>query len=114
MEQGDNRAADERETAGDSEAGQHASDKRGQHADETEKSFGRRALHLVVSIVILTGVSVVVGYGGGLLLWASAKLGGPDPRTKDGDLLRDRLLDWPDKNREFMRNNGRGELPLRP
>jgi hypothetical protein len=78
------------------------------------KPFGRRLLELVVSISVLTLVSVVVGYGGGLLLYVSAALGGPDPETEDGDLLRDRLLDWPDRNREFMRNNGYGELPLRP
>ncbi|MFC4542556.1 hypothetical protein ACFO5R_11565 [Halosolutus amylolyticus] len=69
---------------------------------------------LAVSIVVLTGVTVVVGYGGWALLTLSARLGGPDPRTEDGDLLRERLFVWPDRNREFMRNDGRGELPLRP
>ncbi len=78
------------------------------------KPFGRRLLELAVSICVLTLVSVVVGYGGGLLLYLSAALGGPDPETADGDLLRDRLLDWPERNREFMRANGYGELPLRP
>ena len=73
-----------------------------------EKPLGKRILQLIVSIVVLTGVSVVVGYGGGLLLAISAWLGRPDPRTTDGDPLRDRLLDWPDRNREFMRWNGRG------
>lgn len=82
--------------------------------DGAEKPLGTRAWQLAISVVVLTGVTVVVGYGGGLLLWLSARLGGPDPRTDDGDLLRDRLLDWPERNREFMRNDGRGELPLRP
>jgi hypothetical protein len=63
---------------------------------------------------VLSGVTILLGYGGGLLLWLSATLGGPDPVTEDGDLLRDRLLDWPDRNREFMRNDGHGDLPLRP
>jgi hypothetical protein len=76
-----------------------------------EKPFGKRLLQLILSITVMTLVTVVVGYGGGLLLFISAKFGGPDPETEDGDLLRDRLLDWPDRNREFMRNNGRGEFP---
>lgn len=82
--------------------------------DDDAKPFGTRLWQLVVSITVLTGVSVVVGYGGGLLLWISACLGGPDPRTEDGELLRDRLLAWPERNREFMRRNGHGELPTRP
>jgi len=86
----------------------------GPDTDATPKPLRTRAWQLVVSITILTGVSVVVGYGGGLLLWISSALGGPDPRTEDGRLLRDRLLEWPERNREFMRQNGHGELPLRP
>lgn len=85
-----------------------------EHADPPDKPFGKRLLQLIVSITVLTLVTVVVGYGGGLLLFVSAKLGGPDPETEDGDLLRDRLLDWPDRNREFMRNNGHGEFPWPP
>ncbi|MXR50640.1 hypothetical protein GRX03_03325 [Halovenus sp. WSH3] len=76
--------------------------------------FTRRLLRVVVSIVVLAPVSVFVGYGGGLLLTASAALGGPDPTTDDGDPLRERLLAWPDRNREVMRTNGRADLPLSP
>jgi hypothetical protein len=83
----------------------------GGHDDESVLvRFGK----LSVSIVVLTGVTVVVGYGGWALLTISAKLGGPDPETTDGDLLRKRLLAWPERNREFMRNNGHGDLPLKP
>lgn len=81
---------------------------------EPDKSTLERVGQLLVSICVLTGVSVVVGYGGGLLLAISARLGGPDPTTADGDLLRDRLLEWPDRNREFMRTNGRSEFPWPP
>lgn len=86
----------------------------GAAADTDEKPLRTRAWQLVVSITILTGVSVVVGYGGGLLLWICARFGGPDPTDEHGQLWRDRLLDWPDRNRAFMRRNGHGELPLRP
>ncbi|MFC4245823.1 hypothetical protein ACFOZ7_02185 [Natribaculum luteum] len=79
-----------------------------------DEPFLERLVGLVVSIVVLTGVTVILGYGGWAILTLSAKLGGPDPKTEDGDLLRNRLATWPDRNREFMRNNGRGELPLRP
>jgi len=82
--------------------------------EATEKSLHVRFVQLVVSITVLTFVTVVVGYGGGLLLAISARVGGPDPKTADGDLLRDRLLDWPQRNREFMRNNGSGEFPWPP
>jgi hypothetical protein len=83
----------------------------GGHDDESVLvRFGK----LSVSIVILTGVTVVVGYGGWALLTISAKLGGPDPETTDGDLLRKRLLAWPERNREFIRNNGHDTLPLKP
>ncbi len=78
------------------------------------KSLPRRAAELAVSIVVLTGVTVVVGYGGWAVLTLLAKSGGPDPETADGDPLRERLLAWPERNREFMRNDGRGELPLKP
>lgn len=83
-------------------------------ASGAEPSTVTRVVRVVVSLTVLTGVTSLLGYGGGLLLALSAAVGGPDPRTDDGDLLRDRLLDWPERNREFMRTNGRGELPLRP
>lgn len=83
----------------------------GGHNDESALiRFGK----LSISIAVLTFVTVLIGYGGWILLTVSAKLGGPDPETDDGDLLRKRLLAWPDRNREFMRNNGHGTLPLKP
>lgn len=79
-----------------------------------DEGLARRFWKLTVSIVVLTWVTVVFGYGGWAVLTASAKLGGPDPVTEDGDLLRERLLEWPDRNRDVMRNDGRGELPWKP
>lgn len=83
-------------------------------APDGDPSTAVRAARATVSVAVVTGASAILGYGGGLVLAVGAWLGGPDPRTTDGDLLRDRLLDWPDRNREFMRQNGRGELPLLP
>lgn len=82
------------------------------HMDE--QPFRKRLLKLVVSIVVLVPVCVFLGYGGWFVLTVSAVLGGPDPRTEDGDLLRERLLEWPDRNREVMRTNGQAALPLSP
>jgi len=73
-----------------------------------------RFVKVVVSVVALVPVTVFVGYGGGLVLTLVAVLGGPDPETEDGDLLRRRLLAWPDRNRDVMRTNGRADLPLKP
>lgn len=86
------------------------SDGDGHNNESVLLRFGK----LSVSIAVLTFVTVVIGYGGGALLTVSAKLGGPDPETADGDVLRTRLLSWPDRNREFMQDNGHGELPLKP
>lgn len=83
-------------------------------SEDGDKPTLERVVQVIASIVVMTGITVLVGYGGGLLLWVSAKLGGPDPRTEDGDLLRDRLLDWPQRNREFMESNGEGEFPWTP
>jgi len=76
--------------------------------------FHIRIARVIVSIVVLVPVTVFVGYGGCLVLTVLAKLGGPDPTTDDGDLLRDRLFDWPDRNRKVMRTDGTTPLPLRP
>jgi len=73
-----------------------------------------RILRVIVSIVVLVPVSVFLGYGGWLVLTVLAQLGGPDPTTDDGDLLRERLFEWPDRNREVMRTDGKTPLPLRP
>lgn len=73
-----------------------------------------RLARVALSIVVLVPITVFLGYGGGLVLTVSAKLGGPDPETADGDPLRRRLLAWPDRNREVMRTDGNVELPLRP
>lgn len=86
------------------------SDSNGHDDESVLVRFGK----LSVSIAVLTFVTVVIGYGGWALLTISATLGGPDPKTTDGDVLRKRLLAWPQRNREFMRNNGHGTLPVKP
>lgn len=80
----------------------------------TDVPFGKRLGRVVVSIVVLTGVTAIAGYGGWIVLTLTAKLGVCDPETRDGDRLRTRLLGWPDRNREVMRTNGRATLPLKP
>ncbi|SDD82763.1 hypothetical protein [Natrinema hispanicum] len=80
----------------------------------SEVRFRKRLVRVVVSIIVLTGVTVILGYGGWVVLTLTAKVGGYDPKTADGELLRDRLLAWPDRNREVMRSNGRTSLPLKP
>lgn len=86
----------------------------GSPGDSTDKSSLRRVSEVIVSVSVLTAVTALLGAVGGLGLTAVAKLGGPDPKTADGELLRNRLLGWVQRNRDFMRNDGRGELPLRP
>lgn len=87
-----------------------ASDSGGYGTESALVRFGK----LTASIAVLAFVTVIVGYGGWALLTISTKLGGPDPETADGDLLRERLLAWPERNRKFMRNNGYRELLLKP
>ena len=64
--------------------------------------------------MVLTGVTVFLGYGGWLLLTVAAVTVGYEPETKNGELLRNRLREWPERNREVMRTNGKADLPLRP
>lgn len=82
--------------------------------NETTPSFKTRLVRVLISVVFLTGVTVVLGYGGWIILTMTANITGFDPETEEGDLLRDRLLDWPERNREVMRSNGRKPLPVRP
>lgn len=77
-------------------------------------SVSERLVRVTVSIVVMVPVTVFVGYGGWMALSLTATLGVYDPETGDGDLLRHRLFEWPERNREVMRTNGRTELPLRP
>lgn len=74
----------------------------------------KRFLRVIVSVVVLSGVTVVLGYGGWFVLTLTAKLVGYDPRTEDGYRLRERLRAWPHRNREVMRTNGKRPLPLKP
>ena len=82
--------------------------------NETTPLFTTRVVRVVLSVVVLTGVTVVFGYGGWILLTLTANLAGYDPKTEDGDLLRNRLLDWPERNRTVMRSNGHKPLPVKP
>ena len=81
---------------------------------ETAPSFKTRLVRVVISVVVLTGVTVVFGYGGWIILTLTATVADYDPETEDGDLLRSRLLEWPERNREVMRSNGNKPLPTRP
>ena len=83
---------------------------RNDRSNETAPSFKTR----VVRVVILTGVTVVFGYGGWIVLTLTASVAGYDSKTEDGDLLRNRLLDWPERNRDAMRSNGHESLPVKP
>lgn len=82
--------------------------------ESTKPPFGERLAKVLASIVVLVPISVFVGYGGWIVLTLTANLAGYDPETEDGELLRTRLLEWPDRNREVMRTNGRAELPVKP
>ncbi len=83
-------------------------------SDTPDVRFRIRLLRVIVSIVVLTGVTVILGYGGWIVLTITAKVAGYDPETTNGELLRNRLLAWPDRNREVMRSDGRVKLPLKP
>lgn len=79
-----------------------------------ELGVAERFVRVSVSIVVMVPVTVFVGYGGWLVLTLTAVLGLYDPETEDGDVLRERLFEWPDRNREVMRTDGHEPLPLRP
>ena len=81
---------------------------------DSDLSVIERLLKVIVSIAVLVPVTVFFGYGGWIFLTVSAKLGVYDPQTTDGDPLRSRLLEWPDRNRDVLRTNGRADLPLKP
>lgn len=83
-------------------------------SDSSDKPILIRVPEVIVSATVLTAVTILLGSIGGLGLTVLATLGGPDPKTNDGELLRHRLLGWVQRNRNFMRNNGRGKLPLTP
>ncbi len=82
--------------------------------DAPDTRFTDRLANVAVAVVVLAPVTVVLGYGGWAVLTLTARLAGTDPETADGDLLRDRLLAWPDRNRDVMRTNGRVDPPLKP
>ncbi len=84
------------------------------HPNESAPSLRTRLVRLVVSIGVLTGVTVVFGYGGWIVLTLTANVAGYDPETADGDRLRNRLLSWPERNRAVMRSNGHKPLPMKP
>lgn len=74
----------------------------------------RRIIRVAASIIVLTGVTVVFGYGGWIVLTIAMKIGVYTPETTDGSTLRDRLIAWPDRNRDVMRTSGRVPVPLTP
>lgn len=85
------------------------------HDRETpQPPFRTRLVRVILSIVIFVPVTVIIGYGGWMVLslWRSGpgRFGG----TESVDQLRQRLLRWPDRNRAVLRSNGRVEVPIRP
>lgn len=86
----------------------------GTNSKGEDVQFRTRLVRVLVSVVVLTGVTVVLGYGGWIVLTITATITAYDPETTDGDLLRHRLLVWPDRNRDVMRSNGVKPLPLKP
>lgn len=82
--------------------------------DRAVPPLSTRVGRVVVSIAVLVPVTVFLGYGGWIVLSTTAALVGYDPETDDGEALRDRLVAWPERNREVMRTDGRVPLPLRP
>jgi hypothetical protein len=87
---------------------------RNETADDAEPSFRTRAVRVALSVVLLVPVTVFLGYGGWLVLTIAGSVGVYEPRNGDSEPLRDRLLAWPERNREVMRTDGQVELPLRP
>ena len=83
-------------------------------ADDAEPSLRTRAIRVALSVVVFVPVTVFLGYGGWLVLTLAGAVGVYEPREEDGEPLRDRLVAWPERNREVMRTDGRVELPLRP
>lgn len=86
-------------------------------ADSTNSptpSVTERLVKVLVSIVVIVPVSVFLGYGGWIVLTVAAVVGVYDPRTENGESLLERLVAWPDRNRDVMRTNGRADLPLKP
>lgn len=80
----------------------------------TAEPMKTRLVRILISVSILTGMTVIFWYGGWIVLSLTAKTVGYDPQTAEGDYLRNRLVNWPERNKEVMRSNGRKPLPLRP
>lgn len=75
-------------------------------------STSRRLGKVLVSVLIFVPITVLIGYGGGVILTLAAQVG-YNPTTTDGSLLRTRLLAWPGRNRAVLRTNGKAELPIK-
>lgn len=80
-----------------------------QQSEPTNKavSFNIRLVRMLISIGVLAFITVIFGYGGWIVLSLTAKSVGYDPQTAEGDLLRNRLVNWPEQNKKLMRSNGR-------
>lgn len=59
----------------------------GLHSADNDVQFRRCLVRVLISVVVLSGVAVVVGYGG----WVVLTLTAYNPETTDGDTLRQRL-----------------------
>jgi len=61
----------------------------------TAEQMKTRLVRILISVSILTGITVIFGYGGWIVLSLIANTVGYDPQTVEGDYLRNRLMNWP-------------------
>lgn len=66
----------------------------------TAKPMKTRLVRILISVSILTGITVIFGYGGWIVLSLIAKTVGYDPQTVEGDYLRNRLMNWPSETKK--------------
>ena len=81
------------------------------HSMDYDVQFRKHLGRVLVSVVVLSGVTVVVGYGH----WVILTLKAHEPETTDGDTLRERLhmreqlqgIDWakPSRAVSHIRND---------
>ncbi|WP_436936270.1 hypothetical protein [Halovenus marina] len=74
-----------------------------------EKSRLIRVSEAIVSVTVLAGLAPVLGYGGATMLALRAKV----DEGADSEAFRQRLWQWPDRNRAFMAR-GEGTIPIVP
>jgi hypothetical protein len=66
----------------------------------TAEPMKTQLVRILISVTILTGITVIFGYGGRIVLSLIAKTVGYDPQTVEGDSLRNRLMNWPSETKK--------------